>query len=163
MLWVILALQAPPDSAARAMVYERLQVMTESVGALRGAAAHFRRDLDRASIQLVLARAGEVRSSCANARIAGDSLASPLAARTYTPSRGERDQRALMQELVALRRALQNCEREWDTRPGVLRADSLRAWGPFRLNALETLMRRYEQLAVPFSGFVAPPEPESPR
>jgi len=158
LLWIVLAVQAPPDSAARAQMTQRLRVVAESLGALRGAAAHFRRDLDKASDQLIRARAKQVRASCTNTLAVTDSLAVPLAAHRYTPARGDVDQRALQTELTTLRRALFICRGEWDASLGHAHPDSLRAWGPFRLTSLEGLMRRYEQRAVRFRGYVDPAE-----
>ena len=163
MFWALLVLQALPDSAARAQIHSQLQVVEESLGALRGAAAHFRQDLAKASDALVVARAKRVRASCASAIGVTDSLAAPLARRQFTPARGAADQRALRTELSTLRRALVQCRGEWDADVRHTPPDSLRAWGPFRLSSLETVLRRYEQRATRFRGYVAPPETEPTR
>jgi hypothetical protein len=163
MFWVVLALQALPDSAARAQVDSRLQMVAESLSALRGAAAHFRLDLAKASDALIVARAKRVRASCASAIAATDSLDAPLARGRFTARRGDADPRALRSELGTLRRALVQCRGEWDADRRRTPPDSLRAWGPFRLTALEGVMRRYEQRATRFRGYVAPPETDSTR
>lgn len=163
MFWALLVLQAPPDSAARAQIHTQLQAVTESLTALRGAAAHFRQDLIKASDALVVARANRVRAGCASALTVAESLATPLGRRKYTPARGEADQRALQNELVTLRRALAQCRAEWDANRPHARADSLRAWGPFRLSSLENVLRRYEARAGRFRAYVAPPETEPTR
>jgi hypothetical protein len=55
-------------------------------------------------------------------------------------------QRDVQAELRRLRRALLNCQRDWTPRPGAA-ADTLRAWGPFRIAELERVVRRYEETA----------------
>src|SRR5688572_4045724 len=163
MFWALLVLQALPDSAARAQVDSRLHVVAESLIALRGAAAHFRLDLAKASDALIVARAKRVRASCASAIGVMDSLDAPLARRRFTPARGDADQLALRTELGTLRRALVQCRGEWDADGRRMPPDSLRAWGPFRLSALERVMRRFEQSATRFRGYIAPPETEPTR
>jgi hypothetical protein len=158
MFWALLLLQALPDSAARAQVYDRLRVVTESLSVLRGAGARFRQDLVKASEALVLARAKRVRASCANTIAVVDSLAAPLARQQYTPARGVADQRALQTELATLRRGLVQCRGEWDAQSPRAGADSLRAWGPYRLTALDATLRRFEQRATRFRDYVAPPD-----
>lgn len=110
--------------------------LVASFSAIRSASTRFRYDLQQASPQLVIARARDVRAACTGARAAADSL-TPRVARDATA-------RA---ELTALQRALATCQRDWDsaTRSN---ADSLRAWGPHRLNELDRALRRYQERAT---------------
>jgi hypothetical protein len=103
-----------------------------SFSAVRSAAARFRQDLAQASPQLVLARAQQVRAACIGTRTAADSLAPRLT----------RDAQA---ELTALQRALSTCQREWETHGPHVNADSLRAWGPYRLSELDRALQRYQR------------------
>ena len=101
---------------------------------LRSAAARFRQDLPHASAQLVLARAQQVHTACASARVAADSVAPQVA----------RDA-AARTELAALQRALVACQRDWATAGPRANADSLRAWGPYRLSELDRALRQYQR------------------
>lgn len=161
LLWIAWSLQSTPDSAARFHMSQQLRVVSESLSALRGAAARYRRDADKASDHLMWTRAIEVRAGCTGTLAVADSLAVLLAARRYTPPRGESNQRALQADLATLRQALRACRRDWDA-SNRARADSVRAWGPFRLTALERVLRQYEQRATGFRGYVeSPPAPGS--
>lgn len=108
--------------------------LVASFSAVRSAAARFRQDLPKASPQLVLARAQHVRAACIGTRTAADSLAPRL---TRDP--------AAQAVLAALQRALQTCEREWETHGPHVNADSLRAWGPYRLSELDQALGRYQR------------------
>ena len=112
---------------------------------LRGAAARFRHDLPNASAQLVLARAQRVHTACADSRAAADSVA-PLLARNATAQ----------SELAALQRALVSCQRDWQTTGPRANADSLRAWGPYRLSELDRALRRYQRARIVRSSSPAP-------
>jgi hypothetical protein len=101
---------------------------------VRSAAARFRQDLPQASPQLVLARAQQVRAACLGTRAAADSLAPRLM----------RDA-AAQAELAALQRALSACQREWETHGPHVHADTLRAWGPYRLAELDRALLRYQR------------------
>ena len=120
LLWLALAAQSP-DSA-----------LVASFNSVRGASARFRQDLPHASARLVLSRAHEVQAACATSRQAADALAS---------SQGG----AAPADLAALQRALTTCQRDWDTGSARANADSLRAWGPYRLTELEQAMRRFQR------------------
>lgn len=108
--------------------------LVASFSAIRSASARFRYDLQQASPQLVITRARDVRSACDGARAAADSL-TPHVARQATA-------RA---ELSALQQALAACQRDWETATRRVNADSLRAWGPHRLNELDRALRRYQE------------------
>lgn len=122
LLWAALAAQAPDST------------LIATFSALRGASARFRQDLMRASPQLVIARADQVRAACAGSRGAADSLVLQLPGNA-----------AARAELAALQRALSACQREWDTTGPRANADSLRAWGPYRLSELDRALRRYQR------------------
>jgi hypothetical protein len=153
---IALTVQAVPDSDARANAARQLRAVTDSITALRGAAARYRRDSDKASDHLMLTRANDVRAQCGGVLVAADSLAVLLNAHRYAPSRDDRLQRALQVDLATLRQSLRTCQREWDAGERRARADSIRAWGPFRLAALESVLRTYERRATGFRGLVEP-------
>ena len=111
-----------------------------SFSAVRSAAARFRQDLSQASSQLVLARAQQVRAACSGTRTAADSLAPRL---TRNPT--------AQSELAALQRALSTCQREWETQGPRVNADSLRAWGPYRLTELDRALSRYQRANVEYT------------
>jgi hypothetical protein len=119
LLWTL----QTPDSA-----------LVASFSAVRSASARFRQDLSQASQQLVLARAQQVRAACIGTRTAADSLAPRLTGNTTAQT-----------ELVALQRALDTCQREWETHGPRVNADSLRAWGPYRLSELDRALQRYQR------------------
>lgn len=124
--------------AALACTFSAAQSPDSSLAAtfsvLRGASARFRQDIAGASPQLVIARANQIRAACAGSRAAADSLALQLPRNAAAPT-----------ELAALQRALGTCQREWDTNGPRANADSLRAWGPYRLSELDRAVRRYQR------------------
>jgi hypothetical protein len=129
LLWAGLAAQSP-DS-----------VLLATFTTLRSASAQFRQDLAQASPQLVIARANQVRAACSGSRLAADSLALLWARHAAAQS-----------ELAALQRALGACQRDWDTKSPRASADSLRAWGPFRLTELDRALRRFQRARPPHSA-----------
>ena len=134
-LWAALAAQAP-DTAKLARYGTALRRVHDSLTVVQGAAAMFQADLVNASQDLVISRATRLRQHCAGAwREAGrlDSL----------PALGARMHR----EVAALRVELARCEREFTTGPWYERADSVKAWAPFRLARLGDAIRRF-RLAV---------------
>lgn len=156
LLWIAWLLQAPPDSVMRAHVSQQLRAVSDSLTQLRGAASRYRRDADKASRPLMMARAAEVRAGCTGALAAADSLSGSLDAHRYL-RRDAQYQRALQAQLATLRQSLRTCRREWDaTGGGGTKADSVRAWGPFRLSALERVMRRFEEQAGTFRDHLQP-------
>jgi hypothetical protein len=133
-----------PDSA-RAARYERVfRDVTESLDAVRGAAAGFRTDLGRASAELVLERATRIRDRCGAADSAVIQQQSLLAEGVYTPD-ASAEQARLSRETARLRQVLARCGREWavSEHPSVADADSLRAWGPYRTSQLDGALRRF--------------------
>src|SRR5207245_11135196 len=52
-------------------------------------------------------------------------------------------ERRARRDLAELERVLQKCERDYDPGAPGVNADTLKAWGPFRLNQLELELRRY--------------------
>ena len=120
LLWIAFAVQSPDSS------------LVATFSSLRGASARFRQDLPHASPRLVMSRAQQVHDACASSRTAADALAAAQGSTPHT-------------ELTALLRALTDCQRDWDTSATRANADSLRAWGPYRLTELEQAMRRYQR------------------
>src|SRR3989442_1435084 len=105
------------------------RALNDATAAVRAAAVAFRVALGAASSDLVLARARRLRERCAAARRAARSLAL-LLADAPLPA-GERRAR---RDLAELERVLQQCERDYDPGAPGVNADTLKAWGPFRLN-----------------------------
>ena len=141
-LWAAFVAQTP-DSATTARYAAALKSAEDSLTGLRGAVANFRADLAAASPALVLARSARVHARCAGARSAVAALDGVLATGVYTPQSGT-TRTALRREIRELRRALGACELAWDTSAPRANADSLRAWGPYRIGQLEDALRRYE-------------------
>jgi len=140
-----------PDSVARARLVAGRTALDDSLSAVRRAAVRFGADLSAASGDLVVTRAREVHHRCRAAVPAADSLAGLLGARTYVAAAAT-EQQAARSEVLSLRRALTRCAAEFD--PGARYttplADSLRAWGPYRLSQLDAVVRRYEAALAAF-------------
>lgn len=146
LVWA-LVVQAP-DSAATASLARVLKAVDDSLSNVRGVAANVRTDLSAASPALVRSRAARMSGRCEGARAALVQLESALVA-VYS-ARAAAAQRTLRGEAGQLTRTLERCAREWDaTRPGA-DPDSLRAWGPHRLDLLEQQIRRYAERARVF-------------
>jgi len=139
-----------PDSATRARVATALKSVQDSLDRVRGAAYNFRTDLGGASPVVVYNRAQRMHASCVAAQGALVRLDSALDA-SY-PAGAPAD---LRREARALRGALAACRREYDTTARwAQRADSVRAWAPYRLRRLDDTMRRFARAAV-----LPPPRP----
>src|SRR3989442_4160745 len=110
----------------------------DAIGGVRGAGVALRVVLGRLSGVRVLARARRLGERCAAARRAARSRAL-LLADAPLPA-GERRAR---RDLAELERVLQKCERDYDPGAPGVNADTLKAWGRFRLNQLELELRRY--------------------
>lgn len=144
-LWTALAVQTP-DTAAGPPLAGAMRVLNDSLSEVRGAAAAFRVDLAQASRELVLARAGRLRGRCAGAHGAALQVDHALASAPYTGA--TRTARVSLERALAeLRAALRRCVRDHDAGPSYVRADSIKAWGPYRLARLEAAIRRYELAA----------------
>jgi hypothetical protein len=143
--WTAFSGQRPlPDSAARTRVMAVLQSVQDSLDRVRGAAYNFRTDLGGASPVVVYTRAQRMHASCVGADGALVRLDSALTA-SY-PAGAAAD---LRRETHALRGALKECGREYDTTARwPQRADSVRAWAPYRLRRLDEAMRRFARAAV---------------
>lgn len=133
-----------PDSARQARFERVLREVTDSLDALRGAAAGFRADLSRTSAVLVLERAARVRNGCRAADAALARQQSLLSEGIYRAA-AEQEQARLAGEVARLRQALVRCQREWAVgdHAGPAEADSLRAWGPYRTAQLDSAVRRF--------------------
>jgi hypothetical protein len=128
-----------PDSAARAHIMATLHGVQDSLDRVRGAAYNFRTDLRGASPVVLYNRAQRMHGSCVAADGALVLLDSALTA-SY-PAGTAPD---LRRETHTLRSALAECRNEYDTTVRWLqRADSVRAWAPYRLRRLDEAMRRF--------------------
>jgi hypothetical protein len=159
-LWTVVPVAPPaqaPDSAGRARVMQALQIVQDSLDRVRGAAYNFRTDLGGASGVVLYARTQRMYASCVAAERAVGHLDSVLTA-SYPgktpPGPG------LRREARALRAALAECRREYDT-TGVWpqRADSVRAWAPYRLHRLDEAARRYTGATAPYRKPPSRPRP----
>ncbi len=150
-LWTAFAAQAP-DSAAQARLAAAVSTLRDSLTAVQAAAVAFRADLGTASGDLVLARARRLHQRCAAARRAARPLATLFQVRAHESRPGAAETRA-RGDLVAVERVLGKCERAYDTAAPGASADTLKAWGPYRISQLEAELRRYtpsiELLAKP--------------
>jgi hypothetical protein len=133
-----------PDSAARIRVRAALTGVQDSLDRVRGAAYNFRTDLGGASPVVLYNRAQRMRASCLAATSALVRLDSVLT--TSYPAGAPAD---LRREARALRTALADCGREYDTTTRwTERADSVRTWAPYRLRRLDEVMRDFARVAV---------------
>src|SRR6266513_6183524 len=126
-----LAVQAP-DSAARARSATALRALNDSLSAVDAAAGQFQTDLVNASRDLVISRATRLTGRCAGARVAALSLDTLVAPRA--PFR---------RDLATLHTELTRCEANFAPDRWYERADSVKAWAPYRLAQLGDAVRRY--------------------
>jgi len=140
----VIVQRSGPDSATRARIQAVLKEVQDSLDRVRGAAYNFRTDLGGASPVVLYNRAQRMHGSCVAADAALVRLDSTVTA-SY-PAGAPAD---LRRETRTLRAALSTCRREYDTTVRwPERADSVRAWAPFRLRRLDEAMRRFAQAAV---------------
>jgi len=133
-----------PDSATRARINVALQSVRDSLDRVRGAVFNFRTDLSRASPVVVHSRAQRMQASCVGADAALVRLDSAL--NVSYPAGAPPD---LRRESRALRTEFAACRREYDTtQRWEQRADSVRAWAPFKLHRLDEAMRRFGRVAI---------------
>ncbi len=168
LLWGALSLQGAspavgqaPDSALLRHVREAVNAASDTLEALRGMTQAFRTDLPTASPTLVLARATSVHDACASGASAVRRLQGILAARTVSnaAARSQAKFRITAEETVT---ALDRCVRAWLPLPrDDQRADSLRAWGPYRIAELDHSLRQYDgarQVFAKAAGLIPPPK-----
>jgi len=133
-----------PDSAKAAHVERVILASSDSITRLRQAAAGFRLDLQGISPALVLERAQRVQNGCSGAVAGLEPLLRVLNVEMLTPRAGA-EQARLRLAAMDLRRTLQQCRRDWEPKPASQTlADSLRAWGPYRVQQLDLALRRYD-------------------
>lgn len=130
-----------PDSALNRELGVPLATLRDSLFAIQGAGAAFRRDLTVASPDLVIARARRVQESCTRALPALAAAQRALAA-TALPPRTKPPSADLQRLLPKLQADLSRCQREFAPGAWYTRVDSLRAWGPSRLVQLDASVRR---------------------
>jgi len=158
-LWVPLwgALVAPvfsqvPDSTVLRRFGEVVNATADTLDILRGFAQAFRNDLQTASPTIVLARATSVQSACASGVSSVRRLQGMLAARTVSTIplavRNQAKLRTASEETVA---ALERCVRSWQPLPRTDdRADTLRAWGPYRISELTQALHKFDGARAAF-------------
>ena len=161
-LWVPLwgALVAPaaqsasqaPDSAVLRRYADAVYATADTLDVLRGVTQAFKNDLKTASPTLVLARATSVQNACSSGVTTVRQLQGMLAARSVTPKSAPSQAkfRTAAEETVA---ALERCVRNWQPLPRTdARADTLRAWGPYRANEIEVALRRFDVARFTFAA-----------
>jgi len=165
-VWAVLAghgavIRQDPDSALLYRFRDAVAVTSDSIEAVRGLAQAFRNDLRLASPTLILARATALQNACISGASALRRLQGILAARTVSraAARSQAQFRTAAEETVA---ALDRCARSWDPLPRTdARADTLRAWGPYRTAQLDQLVNRYEMARHAFAAAAKlPPVPK---
>lgn len=154
MLPILLALSVAAqstDSVRQARYRDVGNRLLDALDSVQAATAAFRADLGAASARLVLERAARVAAACrradsSQARFEQVLDQDPDAAKT------PRAQANLRRSGGDLRRALGGCRRDWTVAPHatVLVADSLRAWGPYRISRIDGPLRHYYGVVVGF-------------
>jgi hypothetical protein len=130
-----------PDTTLTRELGAPLQALRDSLFAVQGAGAAFRRDLAAASPDLVIARAQRVQQSCARA-IAALRAAQAALTTTTLPPRRRPPANDLQRMLPQTETELARCQREFAPGAWYARVDSLRAWGPSRLVQLDASLLR---------------------
>jgi hypothetical protein len=130
-----------PDTAVQRHVGAPLVTLRDSLFAVQGAGAAFRRDLQTASPDLVIARARHVQESCARA-VAAVAATQRALATAAVPPRTKPRLVDLQRELPKLQADLERCQREFAPGAWYARVDSLRAWGPSRTVQIDASVRR---------------------
>ena len=135
------SLPQTPDTTLTREIGAPLLALRDSLFAVQGTGAAFRRDLEAASADLVIARAQRVQESCARAIGTVRSAQAALTATTLPPR--SRSLASDLQRLLPQTQAeLARCQREFAPGAWYARADSLRAWGPSRLMQLDASVLR---------------------
>jgi len=129
-----------PDTALNRQLGIPLATLRDSLFAVQGSGAAFRRDLAVASPDLVIARARRVQESCAGAVVAVTAAQRALAATTLPP-RTQPSSADFQRLLPKLQADLARCQREFAPGAWYARVDSLRAWGPSRTVQLDASVR----------------------
>ena len=129
-----------PDTALNRQLGIPLATLRDSLFAVQGSGAAFRRDLAVASPDLVIARARRVQESCAGAGVAVAAAQRALAATTLPPRTQPRSA-DFQRVLPKLQADLARCQREFAPGGSYTRVDSLRAWGPSRTVQLDASVR----------------------
>ena len=165
-LWGMLAghgaaVRQDPDSALLYRFRDAVAATSDSLETIRGVAQAFRNDLRLASHTLILARATAIQNACLSGASALRRLQGILAARTVSraAARSQAELRTTAEETVA---ALDRCARSWDPLPRTdARADTLRAWGPYRVTQLDQVLSRYDAARRSFvAAAKLPPVPK---
>jgi len=139
---------AGPDSATAAEYQQVLKALRDTVGTVAARGNEFRRDLATVGAGTVVARAEALARACTATRSALIA-ARPAIAGWPLADRGAPQRDSL---LVAMRRLTERIDAECLrglslTGPGE-RADSLRAWGPYRTSNLGQAMTAYHSAAA---------------
>ncbi|HWH03439.1 MAG TPA: hypothetical protein VN674_07125 [Gemmatimonadales bacterium] len=161
-LWVPLwgALVAPvapsvsqtPDSVVLRRYADAVYATADTLDVLRGVAQAFRNDLKTASPTLVLARATSVKNACSSGVTTVRQLQGMLAARSVTPKSAPSQAKFRTAAEVTVA-ALERCVRNWEPLPRTdARADTLRAWGPYRVNEIEVALRKFDLARFTFAA-----------
>jgi len=152
------SLHQTPDSAVLRRYGDAVDATSDTLDMLRGLAQAFRNDLQTASPTLVLERATSVQTACLSGVTSVRRLQGMLAAGAVTPksARSQAKFRVTAEETVA---ALERCVRNWQPLPRTnTRADTLRAWGPYRVNEIEQALRKFDLARFTFAATAGLPK-----
>lgn len=164
-LWGALAGFAAPsrqqvaDSTVLRRYGDAVNATADTLDILRGFAQAFRNDLQTASPNMVLDRATSVQNACNAAVSAIRRLQGMLAARTISTIplavRSQARLRATSVETVA---TLERCVHNWQPLPRTdARADTLRAWGPYRVNEITQALQKFDNARAQFVKYAGLP------
>lgn len=143
--------QTGPDSATVARYQALLIGLRDTVGSVSARANEFRRDLRTVGETTVLSRAARLDAACRATRSAlADARPTLAAARLTSQQAGARD--SLIAAMATLTASLErDCERGLGPAGPGARADTLRAWGPYRTAALSQWVSGYHSAAARFA------------
>lgn len=137
--------QRPPAAAkADTALRERLLALRDTVEQVSGAIVDFRRDLRTAGPETITAKAGRLTQACAAARAEVDASVP-----AFAPGAVPRSARAAADSLRATLAALaaqldRECLRGLRPEGPGTRADTLRAWGPYRTAQLRRAITLFQ-------------------
>jgi hypothetical protein len=143
-----LAQRAPTPDSTAAEYQRALKALRDTVSVVAARSNEFRRDLRTVGAGTVLARAEALSRACASTRDALNAARPEVAG--WPLAHGGRPQRDSL--LAAMRQLTQRLEAEClrglsIDGPGV-RADTLRAWGPYRTSNVSQAMTAYHAAAA---------------
>jgi len=146
--------QLPPLDSTQAHYRDRLIGLRDTVRSVGAAIVVFRRDLNTAGPETVVAKAGGLIRACELARAALLEAAPELNARAAPRGAGGAAD-TIQASARRLARSLQDlCIAGLATAGPGVRADSIRAWGPYRTAQLRLRLERFHSDLHQFAGAI---------